>query len=88
MYSACAAAFARLCVETFVILAQQQNLTAAAFARLCVETAELDKAPTLTAAAAFARLCVETKSHQHCRSAFAQPPSRGCVLKPLDVAGV
>ena len=55
----------------------------AAFRRLCVETA--NKSPDAAAdwPAAFRRLCVETVNGLTNRKGSNQPPSGGCVLKPL-----
>ena len=55
----------------------------AAFGRLCVETLQLlmhayDQIP-----AAFGRLCVETTLRILIWARPSQPPSGGCVLKPL-----
>ena len=78
-----AAAFGRLCVETCSKAGTISVFAAAAFGRLCVET---DNAPPAThgaSAAAFGRLCVETAKTPSARLSPRQPPSGGCVLKPL-----
>ena len=80
-----AAAFGRLCVETCFQLFRELNIpAAAAFGRLCVETEQFDLEGTRKQAAAFGRLCVETVALNTlpCTSQ-QQPPSGGCVLKPL-----
>ena len=57
----------------------------AAFRRLCVETPTKHIKPSKATPAAFRRLCVETTileiEYHHSRN---QPPSGGCVLKPID----
>ena len=55
-----AAAFGRLCVETFQACASLAGSIAAAFGRLCVETAPFTEIILMSWAAAFGRLCVET----------------------------
>ena len=56
-----AAAFGRLCVETFSLFSIRALFGAAAFGRLCVETlAEMERNLIRERAAAFGRLCVET----------------------------
>ena len=55
-----AAAFGRLCVETFNPLPVKPSLIAAAFGRLCVETSDGSEIALWPLAAAFGRLCVET----------------------------
>ena len=79
-----AAAFGRLCVETTYFAGTNRYGGAAAFGRLCVETPFSRFPPAAFTAAAFGRLCVET---QNCRRRTqlerAQPPSGGCVLKPI-----
>ena len=80
------AAFRRLCVETHSPSAQSgQKLVPAAFRRLCVETLEGKEAVVTAIPAAFRRLCVETACNSPKNNAYAhpQPPSGGCVLKPL-----
>ena len=79
-----AAAFGRLCVETSLNTAATLKDAAAAFGRLCVETATGVVALFATGAAAFGRLCVETTAvFAEVTAANSQPPSGGCVLKPL-----
>ena len=57
---------------------------AAAFGRLCVETSDADGDWYTPNAAAFGRLCVETlRIRIMLCSVRSQPPSGGCVLKPL-----
>ena len=56
----CAAASARLCVETLRKKKNQTMNAAAASARLCVETSIQQRKGELLFAAASARLCVET----------------------------
>ena len=78
------AAFGRLCVETGLIPVMPRVYLPAAFGRLCVETA-LSK-PNLweKKPAAFGRLCVETDCQlNRLKRLICQPPSGGCVLKPL-----
>ena len=55
-----AAAFGRLCVETFEESKFKSVPMAAAFGRLCVETGVAMLQNFAMAAAAFGRLCVET----------------------------
>ena len=59
-YHGQAAAFGRLCVETFGDGNEVDLNPAAAFGRLCVETSQCDQARQKHGAAAFGRLCVET----------------------------
>ena len=59
----------------------------AAFRRLCVETRRICQSWRSALPAAFRRLCVETS---FCRGAdirSGQPPSGGCVLKPIVEIG-
>ena len=56
-----AAAFGRLCVETWAHINRTTPKRAAAFGRLCVETKEVANITNQNIAAAFGRLCVETK---------------------------
>ena len=78
------AAFGRLCVETFATGDIADKLGPAAFGRLCVETAFAASPENLEEPAAFGRLCVETRSLKSMEAiAPHQPPSGGCVLKPL-----
>ena len=57
----------------------------AAFRRLCVETWMPHLAAVPSVPAAFRRLCVETRlSKRPSENALRQPPSGGCVLKPMD----
>ena len=56
---------------------------AAAFGRLCVETKPRSRASVRDLAAAFGRLCVETPRRRSKSRAAWQPPSGGCVLKPV-----
>ena len=58
----CAAAFGRLCVETYKTGLYKLTEKAAAFGRLCVETLERYPASLDGSAAAFGRLCVETSN--------------------------
>ena len=58
---------------------------AAASARLCVETFAAGALSPPALAAASARLCVETIHSLHQYYIKAQPPPRGCVLKPLRI---
>ena len=59
-------------------------MVAAAFRRLCVETETgLSAVSAWKKAAAFRRLCVETMSVNGSEFLSLQPPSGGCVLKPL-----
>ena len=55
-----AAAFGRLCVETFYTGRWDTISFAAAFGRLCVETSPMPLSMLFIMAAAFGRLCVET----------------------------
>ena len=56
----------------------------AAFRRLCVETGFGITRIHLSRPAAFRRLCVETMQITHFCSFSRQPPSGGCVLKPMN----
>ena len=58
-----AAAFGRLCVETFTLRKKKLCISAAAFGRLCVETDQIFARCWRCGAAAFGRLCVETRHH-------------------------
>ena len=55
----------------------------AAFRRLCVETIKHKKLGDTLRPAAFRRLCVETDTFDRGYGIPFQPPSGGCVLKPL-----
>ena len=55
----------------------------AAFGRLCVETSSLINPSRYRRPAAFGRLCVETTYTSLFGQRLAQPPSGGCVLKPV-----
>ena len=55
----------------------------AAFRRLCVETRSLRLHGYTDLPAAFRRLCVETPKQRSPIGGLSQPPSGGCVLKPL-----
>ena len=79
---AVAAAFGRLCVETYVVENVKNAKNAAAFGRLCVETLVYYSKVNSIFAAAFGRLCVET-GRPGCMKVIyeRQPPSGGCVLK-------
>ena len=81
------AAFGRLCVETYMTGFLHDTLEPAAFGRLCVETAELTEFNGEKVPAAFGRLCVETPNQTRRSSAYPQPPSGGCVLKPQPGLG-
>ena len=77
-----AAAFGRLCVETFLIICGLSYEFAAAFGRLCVETTDYAAEADNEHAAAFGRLCVETDEDKlREEQGGTQPPSGGCVLK-------
>ena len=79
-----AAAFGRLCVETGTAVRGCDTLGAAAFGRLCVETCGLFNRVAAVPAAAFGRLCVETSGVSSALlDGIGQPPSGGCVLKPI-----
>ena len=78
-----AAAFGRLCVETRRPKSNWPRRLAAAFGRLCVETNPAKPGDANYGAAAFGRLCVETRFTAGARQNFEQPPSGGCVLKPV-----
>ena len=80
-----AAAFGRLCVETLsaIHLLLQHLKVAAAFGRLCVETQSEIELNERILAAAFGRLCVETRLNLLSMNSNKQPPSGGCVLKPV-----
>ena len=56
---------------------------AATFGWLCVETAMPVVAMATDYAATFGWLCVETFRRQRLLHLILQPPSGGCVLKPL-----
>ena len=58
----------------------------AAFGRLCVETSHHPRLRGNCFPAAFGRLCVETSLSSPMRWTIVQPPSGGCVLKPMDSA--
>ena len=81
-----AATFGWLCVETRVIISADKFAQAATFGWLCVETTQdksiLDK---LKGAATFGWLCVETVLNTQERDVSLQPPSGGCVLKPVNL---
>ena len=80
------AAFGRLCVETRSGFDRRLPAGPAAFGRLCVETTSSAVADLFGSPAAFGRLCVETLSMLAlCRARGHQPPSGGCVLKPLTL---
>ena len=76
-----AAAFGRLCVETWAHINRTTPKRAAAFGRLCVETKEVANITNQNIAAAFGRLCVETIMIDGLITLDWQPPSGGCVLK-------
>ena len=78
-----AAAFRRLCVETDGLETVKRERYAAAFRRLCVETTNNTPNTAKTEAAAFRRLCVETLLFVILNIGQLQPPSGGCVLKPM-----
>ena len=78
------AAFRRLCVETGRNKDQCEYGAPAAFRRLCVETLEYACNVAKADPAAFRRLCVETLISHLLIRWFNQPPSGGCVLKPVD----
>mgnify|MGYP001673147365 CR=1 FL=1 len=64
-------------------------MSPAAFGRLCVETRSVKRKPYAPKRpAAFGRLCVETSQGTPLKEITNQPPSGGCVLKPLNVAGM
>ena len=78
------AAFRRLCVETPAKNHIIETKQPAAFRRLCVETWIANQSDGLLMPAAFRRLCVETKLlNDSGAMSGIQPPSGGCVLKPL-----
>ena len=56
----------------------------AAFRRLCVETKSSHSMAHLRNSAAFRRLCVETLYPRWRITSDFQPPSGGCVLKPVS----
>ena len=56
----------------------------AAFRRLCVETLSAFVCTSLESPAAFRRLCVETFFITLIFYQISQPPSGGCVLKPVE----
>ena len=58
----------------------------AAFGRLCVETFIFIFIRWIIIPAAFGRLCVETRFLQVSSRLLRQPPSGGCVLKPVGSA--
>ena len=78
-----AAAFGRLCVETQSEIELNERILAAAFGRLCVETTTMSPMQFKLTAAAFGRLCVETRLNLLSMNSNKQPPSGGCVLKPV-----
>ena len=55
----------------------------AAFGRLCVETGGQGGTSGSGGPAAFGRLCVETYHATESKAGDFQPPSGGCVLKPM-----
>ena len=57
----------------------------AAFGRLCVETGAAANLKSTEWPAAFGRLCVETPVNSIPELRQDQPPSGGCVLKPVKV---
>ena len=57
----------------------------AAFRRLCVETFQNQSQQLRLIPAAFRRLCVETIITYVGFDALIQPPSGGCVLKPVTI---
>ena len=78
------AAFGRLCVETSLpVTAVGISDDPAAFGRLCVETGLGGGGSSGGGPAAFGRLCVETHVLLLMMFCMVQPPSGGCVLKPL-----
>ena len=80
------AAFGRLCVETMCLHNIGNQNKPAAFGRLCVETSNNCLVKSLNSPAAFGRLCVETtRTVFRAWSQSRQPPSGGCVLKPLFI---
>ena len=62
-----AAAFGRLCVETYYPHLITERLEPAAFGRLCVETCPNAGYCNSGGAAAFGRLCVETQNQTAAR---------------------
>ena len=79
----CPAAFGRLCVETDILNLLLIGGFPAAFGRLCVETLAVEPPLQPLPPAAFGRLCVETQNQRLDGTASIQPPSGGCVLKPV-----
>ena len=78
------AAFRRLCVETLGFGYCAFDYAPAAFRRLCVETPTTPNDSNSQNPAAFRRLCVETGVYGALSAVSGlQPPSGGCVLKPL-----
>ena len=76
---ATAAAFGRLCVETFTISHAAHGKVAAAFGRLCVETAIYLQKIFIEMAAAFGRLCVETSPIRREQAHFVSSRLRAAV---------
>ena len=77
------AAFGRLCVETSPRSISKGLHFPAAFGRLCVETYSKAGRNYIHLPAAFGRLCVETSQGSAIKEIDNQPPSGGCVLKPM-----
>ena len=81
-----AATFGWLCVETKLLVCNFNDTAAATFGWLCVETKSNSRGLRRSDAATFGWLCVETCVAMADATSLKQPPSGGCVLKPVVFA--